>query len=125
MTKVEKDLLLQDICARLPYGVVVQEPDYYEAPLTISTLSEVYYNDLEVKPYLRPMSSMTEEERLYFHRNSAKVQILVDEEKVITKPFYGYTIHLFNWLNSHHFDYRNLIEKDLALEAHEGMYNYK
>jgi len=125
MISENRILLFKDLCARLPYGVVVQEPDFYEAPLTISTLSEIYYDGLEVKPYLRPMNSMTEEERLYFRRNSAKVQILVDEEKVITKPFYGYTIHLLDWLNSHYFDYRNLIEKGLALEAHEGMYNYK
>lgn len=65
---------------------------------------------------------MTEEERLYFHRNSAKVQIVVDEEKLITKPFYGHTIHLFDWLNEHHFDYHGLLEKGLALIAPEGMY---
>lgn len=60
----------------------------------------------EVKPYLRPMSSMTE-----------------DEEDEFEIKIRGSLVSYFDWLNAHHFDYRGLIEKGLALEAPEGMYN--
>lgn len=140
MTQEEKQLLIKDICARLPYNiklgfensnVILIPKDYcYFTQQLFSTLVfpehngtvEYGYPIYEYRPYLRPMRSMTDEERLYFHRNSSKVDILVDEEKIITKPFYGYTIHLFDWLNAHHFDYHNLIEKSLAIVAPEGMY---
>lgn len=127
ITQEDKQLLLKDLSARLPYNVVVRctnNDTDYKCFLTTGILNELLYNTeyYDYKPYLRPMRSMTDEERLYFHRNSSKVDILVDEEKIITKPFYGYTIHLFDWLNAHHFDYRCLIEKGLALEAPEGMY---
>ena len=127
MTQEEKDLLLKDLCARIPYQPLCKitdtEYDFCECdgPLGYS-LRDFVGNNVIIKPYLRPMSSMTEEERLYFYRNSSRVQILVDEEKLITKTFYGYTIHLFDWLNANHFDYHNLIGKGLALKAREGMY---
>ena len=137
MTQEEKQLLLRDFCARLPYRVIAYASEinkngiitdvnvpYNMVNLTVDNDSGKYelVPLFDIRPYLRPMSSMTDEERLYFHRNSGRVQILVDEEKLITKPFYGYTIHLFDWLNTHHFDYHNLIGKGLAIEAPEGMY---
>lgn len=157
MTKVEKELLLHDLCARLPYGIICKctypvnnettdgedvlftndyeiegirrvgagfagDRRWYEITFGGETY-DINDDGIKVVPYLRSMSSMTKEERLYFHRNSARVQILVDEEKAITKPFYGYTAHLIDWLNEHHFDYRGLIERGLALEAPEGIYN--
>ena len=121
MKQEDKELLLRDLCARLPYHTIVN----YRGANVDLTLYVRSVRLEDCKPYLRPMSSMTEEERLYFHRNSARVQILVDEERAITKPFYGYTVHLLDWLNAHHFDYRGLIEKGLALEAPEGMYDFK
>ena len=137
MTQEDKQLLLRDLCARLPYRVIAYASEinkngiitdvnvpYNMINLTVDNNSGKYelVPLFDIRPYLRPMSSMTDEERLYFHRNSGRVQILVDEEKLITKPFYGYTIHLFDWLNVHYFDYRNLIGKGLALEAPEEMY---
>lgn len=134
MTQDDKKLLLKDLCARLPYGVNLHIEVYdlqgdgefasRDVKLTAGNIGYCFENShwVNVKPYLRPMSSITDEERLYFYRNSARVDILVDEEKIITKPFYGYTIHLFDYLNAHHLDYRCLIEKGLALEATEGMY---
>lgn len=136
----EEDLLLKDLSARIFYGTRVKVSNVWDEDKEIEKdivdslyciLPDGYINtntidsDIpikDVKPYLRSFSSMTDEERLYFHRNSSKVRILVDEKKIITKPFYGYTIHLFDWLNKNHFDYRNLIGKGLALEAPEGMY---
>lgn len=135
-----KQLLLKDLCARLPYGVIchTEKGDGHlcsinqtifgtEYGLNINPVRRDYFNDSEqdevvIKPYLRPICSMTDEERLYFYRNSARVPILVDEKKIITKPFYGYTNHLLDYLNEHHLDYRNLIPLGLALEAPEGMY---
>lgn len=141
MTQEEKQLVIKDLCARVPYKPKVKVlhvwneekeieedivdtvhcvlPEGYINTETID--SDIPLND-NVILYLRPLSSMTVEERLYFHRNSSKVQILVDTEKIITKSFYGYTIHLLDWLLEHHFDYRGLIKKSLAIVAPEGMY---
>ena len=126
MTQEEKQLLLRDLCARLPYGVIchTEEGDGHlcsinqtifgtEYGLNINPLKRDYFNDSEtdeqaIKPYLRPMSSMTEEEKgEYF--NSYDWEYFEEGTP-------------FDWLNAHHFDYRGLIEKGLALEAHEGMY---
>ena len=139
MTQEDKQLLLKDLCARLPYGVkftftngngnirvakgvdlIVTDEGDWEYAVTAKGIEPIEIKC--IKPYLRPMSSMTDEERLYFYRNSARVPILVDEKKIITKPFYGYTIHLLDYLNAHHLDYQCLIEKGLALEAPNDMY---
>ena len=52
-----------------------------------------------------------------------KEEVKEYEHTMIPLDYYdGYTIDTFDWLNAHHFDYRNLIEKGLAIEAPEGMY---
>ena len=112
MTQEEKQLLLKDLCARLPYNVVVHCTDNdtdYECFLTTDILNELLHNIeyYDYKPYLRPMSSMTEEEEVEFEE---------------TLQYTQYTLESYDWLNGHHFDYRGLIEKGLALEAPEGMY---
>lgn len=125
MTQEEKQELLIDLCARLPYGVKFvsfsESMKHHSEPVT---LRQIYYhnecdanniegdNDIStiidlVKLYLRPMSSMTEEERQEYGL------VLCDEV----------SINQYDWLNAHHFDYRNLIEKGLALEAPKDMYN--
>jgi hypothetical protein len=58
------------------------------------------------------MSSMTEEEGLIAEEMGCETT-LEDWQKV----------NYIDWLNAHHFDYRGLIEKGLAIEAPEGMYN--
>ena len=108
MMQKEKLLVFQDLSARLPYEVIVQEPDYYEAPLSIVTLSEVFYDGLDIKPYLRSMSSMTDEEK----------EVFEDIKYKAVSTHYSE----IDWLNAHHFDYRGLIEKGLALEAPKDMY---
>lgn len=146
MTQEEKQLLLKDLCARLPYGVIVRhecEDDgiihYTDAPLVrdnkdgwdiITTLSYgiVKYR---MKPYLRPMSSMTKEERKeyknlfeYEEREYNQGCCFFDEYKIDIDDEYRLTT-VIDWLDVHHFDYRGLIEKGLALEAPEGMYKTK
>jgi hypothetical protein len=70
----------------------------------------------EVKPYLRPMSSMTEEERDEF------VKLHIDDR--LEGKIELCDASCVDFYNSHHLDYRGLIEKGLALEAPEGMYNH-
>ena len=107
----EKNLLLQDLCARLPYGVKISVNDNVETLQGINVLDNVaeYGSCLscgieEVKPYLLPLSNMTEEEW-------AEYEDMCDS-------FRGEEFcELIDWLNEHHFDYRRLIEKGLALDA--------
>lgn len=109
MTQSEKDLLLQDICSRLPYGVKVQLS--HQIPfklLSINTNGVAWVtgdkgypfeiNWSNCKPYLFPLSSMTEEQL----------------KEYMTIPSGYQTI---DWFNKNHFDYRCLIERGLAIDA--------
>ena len=128
-TQEEKELLLKDLYARLLYKVKVcarfNTANRYNAEITAISLDRDYVqirqNDLhpytgssieDIRPYLRPMSSMTEEER-----NSVEHWNWTVGGRDIEV-----SLSYIDWLNSHHFDYRGLIEKGLALEAPEGMY---
>jgi hypothetical protein len=108
MIQEDKQLLLTDLCARLPYNVVVRCTDSdtdYKCFLTTDILHEIQngYEYYDYKPYLRPLSSITEEEKIIIcHMN-----ILSD---------------IFDLFNAHNLDYRGLINKGLAIEAPEGMY---
>ena len=111
MAQEEKQLLVKDICNRLPYGVFVEENRN-----TLDPDPAIYTYDYHpcidnCKPYLRPMSSMTEEE-LY------EYQVYIVEEKDEITKFCNMDI----FFNSKHLDYRGLIEKGLALEAPKNMY---
>ena len=122
MTPEERQLLLQDLCARLPYGVKVDVAGNTQS--LVGLLDELVsagydINDFDdyaledVKPYLRPMSSMTEEEE------ERKCAFLDDIEGGIEEAIPNY----INWLNKKMFDYRGLIPMGLALPATEGMYH--
>ena len=140
MTQEEKQLLFKDLCARLPYGIKCQI-DYdneEDADLGIERYcddrivsvcieteeiglyeaSEYFYPD-EIKPYLRPMSNMTEEEIKEFTGFTS-----ISQHRFFKGDSYFWynTYEEEDWLNAHHFDYRGLIEKGLALEAPEEMY---
>ena len=116
MTEEEKQLLFTDLCARLPYGVIL---DNGVKLRTIDALTKVISGDgsdrnIEfVKPYLRPMSSVTDEEQYEY-------DYAIENNKFT--GFRGRIIWGLDWLNAHHLDYRGLIENGLALEAPEGMY---
>ena len=125
MAQEDKELLLKDLCARLPYGVKVRiEGDYfyderepYDTTLKSEVLGHLIADVYSVKPYLRPMSSMTEEE--------LKEILRIDYAQIYTGNCWSWKFANYkqiDWLNEHHFDYRGLIEKGLALEAPEGMY---
>ena len=134
MTQEEKQLLLKDLCARLPYRVICDmwfegnEPDKITEVLKCGGLMRLMNSEFNfiAKPYLHPMSGMTEEEKdelytamdWYGEIDESGNVYTKGQEKVYRETFYEYT----DWLNAHHFDYRGLIEKGLALEAPEGMY---
>jgi len=146
MTQQDKELSFIDISGRLHYGVIVnyKESEYDHRKWKITTLHTLCYSKSgilidtdydgwisyeehqgcgmstgsrpfrfgEVLPYLRPMSSMTEEEKEEYHK--------------LCDCYYGIyfdTVDSIDWLTKKKFDYRGMIEKNLALIAPDGMYN--
>lgn len=158
MTQEDKELLLKDLCARLLYGVNLsingKKAILYgiDENTVIALLNGFDYkeefivsvgNDVdEIKPYLRSMSSMTDEEKkelskvidknlnyrdLSFLDSGWTPWILYDtdgiENYIGGERFYFNDMScIYDWLNINHFDYRGLIEKGLALEAPKNMY---
>ena len=130
MTLKDKELLLKDLCARLPYGVVVKDRN----GVHILTLGNTEFIDLfngkcNIVPYLFPMSSMTDEMLEELNANGffkyrdtiANVSHLVNNGKV-SEEIYTYIdieniSFLIEFFYSHHIDFRGLIEKGLALDA--------
>ena len=130
MTQEDKILLIRDLCGRLPYGVKAYiknwsklDRKYYEGVYTVESIDSslntivadserssveviVGDDDYEIKPYLRPMSNMTEEEKLMYEG------LMIGTDNNIP-----YILDVIDWLNAHHFDYRDLIEKGLAIDA--------
>jgi hypothetical protein len=137
MTQDEKDILLKDLCARLPYGVMlkhistekpfklfsIKRDEYasYKKDGVELAVNGIYYDwyvndtyhdiELYIKPYLFPLSSMTEEQRKEY--NSLR-SIGVDECGDITCFD---TFESVDWCNKNHFDYRGLIPMGLAEDA--------
>lgn len=131
MTQEEKQLLIKDLCARAPYRPKVKVlhvwneeketeedivdtvycvlPEGYINTETID--SDIPLND-NIVLYLRPLSSMTREEHAYY----------VYYQSRLRDGILGAVGEYLDWLNAHHFDYRGLIEKGLALEAQKDMY---
>ena len=123
MTQEDKELLLKDLCARFPYKVICRlsgDGAEITEQLQLGGLGQFMYGRIDVKPYLRPMSSMTEEELREFKTLEKQCESL---------PTFAYisvsSCILFDWLNSHHFDYRGLIECGLAIEVTEENNPYK
>ena len=122
MNEEEKQILLIDLSARYPYRVMIHSIwDYQELSGKIKrketdrTMESHDFCDYwNCKPYLRPISSMTEKERQEYLAECDK-----DNEDSITTPRY----HGIEWLNKKMFDYRGLIEKNLALDC-TGLHIY-
>ena len=148
MTQVDKELLLKYLCMALPYGVIVEyNNDGCSATreLGLGSLHDFMFDNAELKPYLRPMSSMTEEEKK-------------ELQKITNNKFYAYYNYISNskpstdgewhtphnnfvtsgecnktisWLDEKHFDHRTdeegktLIEKGLAIEVTKENNPYK
>ena len=135
MTQEEKQLLFKDLCARLPYGVKVDVNFYYATKeLSCDLLQDFISDEKSVRPYLRPMSSMTNEEQRelqsFFPGCSGNQWLDIEKETIeIFECSSTMTLYLndskrvIDFFNSHHIDYLGFIEDGLALEAPEGMYN--
>ena len=159
MTQEDKEILIRDLCGRLPYGVKAYikkwsklDIKYYEGVYTVESIDTslntifadsesnsveiiVGYDNDEIKPYLFPMSSMTDEQAkelsiLYGIKDILSIKITdeyidfeVDdgfgsvETRTIWYDEMISSIEIFDWLNKNHFDYRGLIDKSLALDA--------
>ena len=121
MRQEDKDLLIQDLCARLPYGVKIKTSyDKIDEPIELrfinprnesfaiggdfTLISGLDFNKYECKPYLFPLSSMTEKQN--------------KEEYEICKYYLnGYESKLIDFYNKNHLDYRGLIPKGLAIDC--------
>ena len=165
MTQEDKELFLKDICARLPFGVKAKITEEgvlsYDSGIGVIVGKEHIDNEIfilqckndgwcltaisEFVPYLRPMSSMTEEEAkeiailhdikekdiLSIKVKSDYIDVIVDDGFCSTERITIWydeivsSIKCFDWLNKNMFDYHGLISMGLALEAPEGMYKTK
>ena len=139
MTREDKELLLKDLCARLPYGVKVKT--LLKEPYTLKGLFDTEYGGVmgcllgkfvtnnvspkttnypleQFKPYLFPLSSMTEEQKKEYYSWKHEVFVchyeygdVVEEVELYDSP------ESFEYLIENHFDYRGLISKGLAIDA--------
>ena len=118
MTQEDKQLFIKDLCARLPYGTIYNDIhgdsivtyiDFEKAWVYLPDFDECRSIE-DIKPYLRPMSSMTDEEidrmwEIYESGPAAESSVAVAE-----------------YLYERHLDCHYMIKKGLALEAPDGMY---
>ena len=131
MTQENKELLLKDLCARLPYGVEIQIIEWATLDTTLKTghIARLLNNDAalkQIKPYLFPLSSMTEEQKEELFFNYIHNDIYFDDftDYFLAGEFWhDITVsidvlpELINWLNKHHLDWRGLIPMGLAIDA--------
>lgn len=127
MTQENKELLLRDLCARLPYGVKCAYFDI-KGEIKVGELFTVWCNEkrvfidklsidydgcdcIGVIPYLFPLSSMTEEQKVIYG------DLCYSVIQSLANNIQSELNELINWLNANHFDYRGLIEKGLAIDA--------
>ena len=140
MTQEHKEILIRDLCGRLPYGVKAYikkwsklDMKYYEGVYTVESIDTslntifadsescsveviVGYYDDEIKPYLLPLSSMTEEQKKEYGKVCDLDTEILSKHPMDGTPFPA----LYNsqdWLNKNHFDYRGLIPMGLAIDA--------
>lgn len=133
MTQEDKELLVKDLCARLPYGLKYNFGgydgcDYTMYKVSLNTVDDNFPIE-DVKPYLFPLSSMTEEQLhelkeitdFKYNRNDLELVEWTETHKTLEfwleeVPQYK-VVEVFDWLNKNHFDYRCLIERGLAIDA--------
>ena len=143
MTQEEKSLLLKDLCARLPYDTIVSVTDgtikykaYIESisykNIQVSPVSDsnftayTFYKISEIKPYLRSMSSMTEEEKEELKEIGSEylekwenAQDSIDKWRLDAEV----SCKRSEFYNSHLLDWHGLIPKGLAIEAPKDIYD--
>lgn len=136
----EKELLFQDLSGRISYHVRVKvwlkdgttEEGFLDLEHNYADVlrDAFYYNKIkDIKPYLRPMSSMTEEEKKEYASFIGGYKPFDSDFSAYPKEYrfiYEWDVANFvKWLNSHHFDYRGLIPMGLAIEVTEENNPYK
>ena len=128
MIQEHKELLLKDLCARLPYGIkFLRESWNFETDQELSVIEVLedidkdgYINNTKVykvediKPYLFPLSSMTEEQSKELDEIDPEFYSLICENG---DRYVSMDVRSYDWFNKNHFDYRGLIEKGLAIDA--------
>ena len=148
MTQEDKELLLKDLCARLPYGVKVQidlQSNIYPpisckvcnieftenegAFIGVETSPDTYneFREFLCKPYLFPLSSMTEEQRRYINDRwgvNEKFDFEIDPDWGKYFVELGDVLGFINWCYENHLDINGLTPKDLAIDA-TGLNIYK
>ena len=138
MTEQETNILAEDLQARTRYEVIVNTPDG-DFPLEyVDKYDEVSVDDgttnlyalEQVKPYLRPMSSLTQEERDQMKKDTCPNGTGTFDDRYLLCPMnhfgemisYTFMNSILTWLRKYHFDCMGLIEMGLARPAKEGMY---
>ena len=144
MKTEDKELLFRDLCARLPYGVkgryclydsngnltdfgneseVIERIDFKNGKIWTDETVQGYYPD-EFKPYLRPLESMTEEERNELSNEVKNTELGISDEMPngFITDIANSSWAVISFCLRKHFDLNNLIPKGLALEAPFGMY---
>ena len=132
MTQEDKELLMRDISCRIPYGVIVNVYGMSNVKLTSeSWYGEVGVNDgstylypiSEVKPYLFPLSSMTDEQLFDVQEILGKNEIKIEDDfiRIVDSDrntfSYSEIIALLEWFYKNHFDINNLISTGIAIDA--------
>lgn len=138
MTQEDKELLLKDLSARLPYGVCVEHTSGFRGTLHDITVYFTYNDDDTIKdymcytdffgdesckieffkPYLYPLSSMTDEQIYNSPIDYSQITTIKanrDWERITIK--HTELSKLTDWFNRKHFDWRGLIKKGLAIDA--------
>lgn len=131
MEKDLKDILLKDLCARLPYGVKIKTSyDKIDEPIELvfinprnesfaigsnfTLTSGLSFDIYECKPYLFPLSSMTEEQGKELKKIDPEFYSLICGNGDI---YVSMDVRGYDWLNKNHLDYRGLIPMGLAIDA--------
>jgi len=152
MTQEDKELLLKYLCMALPYGVICKcyhtEFDEWAGTPFVAKYNDTLvnigvngyflaggfsYEIDEIKPYLCPMSSMTEEEKEEMHNLLSPEGTAIYGYDGISMPMnhygefvpYEFMNRIIQYLLEHHFDFMGLIHKDLAIEVTEKNNPYK
>lgn len=141
MTQENKELLSKDLCARLPYGVKIKT-EYFTKATLVEIRKNISYGackDLlvtydisgeetpyqseersstisKIKPYLFPLSSMTEEQKKEYRKICELDTEILSKHPMDGSPFPA-MYNSQDWFDAHHFDYRGLIPMDLAIDA--------
>ena len=125
MTQEDKDLLLKDLCARLPYGVKISIDDdiqtvigqiLYNNGYVVTDKGCYSLNGVTIKPYLFPISSMTEKQKEEFNSYFASVPYYGDKEHEHVVPYYFVEL-LMEFFHKNHNDNNGLIPMGLAIDA--------